>query len=405
VGYLSSNYLFFTVTVLSLSFSTFTNAQNVTSNNTTDTLMSEQTSPTDVVLRYTPEENNPPSTASQNQLQNTKSSPNKKLNQQAIAQQLKAIDKLLSQANTIGQSHLIVTAERQLDALPNLDNLPKSSQVNPLSAHKWYIQANILQKRHKFNQALDTLQKIPQTDSRYISAQLMVARIQQIQNKPQAAKSTCTRLFGIAGVQLIQLCVLETQLTLTDAKPQQALENLNSSLKFNDTNTQVSKQWARRLLAITALKKNQPKSAAKWLAENLEHKEIYDWLLWSDIYLTQDPSNSSAQKVYNRIQQHITNIESIEDSIILRLALAEQHLTKQDKTNKFQQLADQRMALRLARNDQLHLADLAYYFLYLKQDKPLALKWAQKNIAISNDFTDQMLLTAAKALKPQQSSQ
>ena len=82
--------------------------------------------------------------------------------------------------------------------------------------------------------------------------------------------------------------------------------------------------------------------------------------------------------------------------MIVRLARAEQ-LIGQD--THYQELAKEKIELRIKRSDQLHAADIPYYFLYVSPDSEQALYWAEQNWKKVKEPSDKELLIKAQSME------
>ena len=78
------------------------------------------------------------------------------------------------------------------------------------------------------------------------------------------------------------------------------------------------------------------------------------------------------------------------------MARAERLATNDDH---FQSLVHKKVELRILRNDQLHAADIAYYYTYVSPNAELAQQWAQRNWNHVKEPADKALLEQAQKLQ------
>lgn len=162
----------------------------------------------------------------------------------------------------------------------------------------------------------------------------------------------------------------------------------------------AQQQWLIAVLAEQAEFLHQPKQARAWLEQLLfaaqsELAPLPLWVKWADLTLKQD-----ATLVYQKLQ-HLHQHQQLEDALLLRLALAEQQLAE---GQEYQVLMQQRVSLREQRQDTLHSADLAHYYLRLAPDPKKALYYAGLNVQQAQEPDDQLLFTLALKQSQQDTS-
>lgn len=265
----------------------------------------------------------------------------------------------------------------------------------PSSVLYWQALADSAQQQHQFPTALQYLAKLQAIEPGNINAVLMAHRIYLVQNNPSAAQKECHKLIGQQELFLLSLCSLEV------AGRQGKTKDSYKALQLLARQWQVlplpQQQWLVAVLAEQAEMLQQPEQARAWL-ELLLQPQVSDaplplWVKWADLTLPEQP-----ELVYQKLQllhQH----QSLEDALLLRLALAEQRGGK----TQYQQQMQERVLLRELRQDRLHSADLAHYYLRLKPDAVKALYYARLNYQQAQEPDDKILLTQALELSTQAS--
>lgn len=259
----------------------------------------------------------------------------------------------------------------------------------PSSAAYWLALADSAQQQHQFQDALNYLDKVQKLQPNDINALLMKNRIYLVQNNTEAALTECKKLLGQQELFLLTLCSLEV--TGRQGKAQDSYKALQLLARQQHTVPLAQQQWLLAVLAEQAEALQQPKQARAWLEQLLFAPEsqlapLPLWVKWADLTLQQD-----AAVVYQKLQL-LHQKQPLEDALLLRLALAEQH---QGVEQHHQQLMQQRVLLREQRQDTLHSADLAHYYLRLKPDQQKALYYARLNYQQAQEPDDHQLLTMA----------
>ncbi len=266
-------------------------------------------------------------------------------------------------------------------------------------------QADALQYGHKFDQALALLERLIADDQHVQQARLMQARILLAQGRINAAQQSCAALMGTASLSITGTCLLEVKSRAAHASGDRDV-------------LQTTYVQLQRIAMTTAAKKAAPEIFA-WqrqvLAEQAfllgEHQQSNDWLNYSAY--AEHPTVNQLRIIDNWLalgqpKQLFTQHSSCpevgqlpEDSIIVRLAAAEQRLATKRKTKAqcWQQLAAERIAIRVARADPLHTSDLAYYFVHVAPDAERAQLYAELNYAVAREPADQRLRVAAQNLR------
>ena len=263
---------------------------------------------------------------------------------------------------------------------------------SPSSAAYWLALADTAQQQHQFEDALNYLAKAQQLQHDNINALLMKTRIYLVQNNTAAALTECKKLLGQQELFLLSLCSLEV--TGRQGKTQESYKALQLLARQQHKVPATQQQWLLAVLAEQAETLQLHKQARAWLEPMLFNEQsslapLPLWVKWADLTLQQD-----ATLVYQKLQQ-LHQQQPLEDALLLRPAVAEQ---QQGQQQVYQQLMQQRVLLREQRQDTLHSADLAHYYLRLVPDQDKALYYAKLNFQQAQEPDDQRLLT--EALKP-----
>lgn len=294
---------------------------------------------------------------------------------------LQQVQRMLNRASRPGYSHLYGQAEKQL-------SVPVKS--NSDRALVWLLWAEVEQHQHKFDSALSALNRVFESDPTHVEGRLMAARIHLIQGAYEQAQAHCMALIGNADLLTASVCALEVagyQGSLEDSYQQlQALAE-RQGLPEDERGT-----WVVQILADMALRLGIPEEAAQWLDRRFSDADVSYLLQWADAQLVL----SRPGEIMRRLEPIVEAAPARDDSLALRLALAEQAL----EGSQWQDYIASRMALRVQREDTEHAADLARYYLRLKPDPKKALHWAEINWESAREHADrQLLLQARKAVK------
>jgi hypothetical protein len=267
----------------------------------------------------------------------------------------------------------------------------------PASVPYWLALADSAQQQHQFQTALQHLAKIQAKEPGNINALLMAQRIHLVQNNLSAAQQQCTKLVGQQELFLLSLCSLEV--AGRQGKTKDSYKALQLLARQWQTLPLPQQQWLVAVLAEQAEILQQPQQARAWLEQLLFQSDTSGsplplWVKWADLTLPDHP-----ELVYQRLQR-LHQRHALEDSLLLRLALAEQ---QQQAQTQYQQLMQQRVLLREQRQDTLHSADLAHYYLRLEPNAVKALYYARLNFQQAQEPDDQSLLTQALELSTQAS--
>lgn len=303
---------------------------------------------------------------------------------------------LLAQANMPG---LASRSYGQASALTEqlLNASPKDRQL-------LFYKARIAQHYHRFDEAIMLLNDILRFEPNHASALLLKANTLLVQGNLTRAKRTCLQLLGVTELWISGACALEVNAQQGKASNSAEvsytqLQNLiqNGSV---GSHVEIEQQlWLSQILAELAVKQGLYGRALEHLsAFDLTQVPVSYLVLWADIQLASD----SAQQVMSTLGPIVEQADSFDDALLLRLALAEQRISK--PTRLWAQRLTQRINVRLQRQDTAHAADIARYYLDISPDRKKALFWAKMNWQHARLDADQRLLERAMNVQydPQQ---
>lgn len=269
--------------------------------------------------------------------------------------------------------------------------VPKLPQLHANERAQWWLaRADLLQFQHQFEAALAALQQVEGSGTIATNRALMTARIELAQDNLAAAQTACRTLFGQAQSDVVATCLLEVQGRAGEvAASYQALARIAAR---NNADLSDIGIWRREILAEFAASLGRYEEALKWLnfaplatqSEAIQKQRL--------TLLTQA---GQAREVLTLMGQCPAASVVLSDSILVRIAHAEAELNEQDC---WQQLVAERMRIRVLRDDNVHAADVAYYFVHVNPQRSLAKRWAERNLTIAQEPADKALYQAAMEL-------
>lgn len=296
---------------------------------------------------------------------------------------------LLSQSSYPGKSQLEQQAQMYMSKWTSIiekdNHLLTPRDISQLKL----FNAQLLQKKHRFKEALQELNSIPTNHKLYAQALLIESRIHHIQGHYEQARQSCSQLISQKLPLFAQLCLLETEALA--GRPEQAYKLLKDfEVRYSKSSAPVL-NWYHQVAGTIARILNQTSDAEQHFSFNLNQAPNSQWFQWADMAL----NNGNADLVMKKMAQLESPGFELEDGLIIRLARAEKML---GNNTQYQSLAKQRVNLRVKRNDQLHAADIAYYYIYIAPQTKQALYWAEKNWQSVKEPADRELLTLAQQL-------
>jgi hypothetical protein len=298
----------------------------------------------------------------------------------------------LAQAAQPGQSRFYGLAQAALKPLIEKSSSETTdAKNNSADKNLWLAWAQVQQHQHNFGVAQDAIAKVLQADPTNITANLLVARIYVIQEKPLAARNACLKLLGSADLLTVTACSLEANSYLHPDDLKNTYEQLSDLIKHQGLPNDERANWLIQLLADLAMRSDNPEAAESWLAQRLDNASVNYLAQWADAQLALN--NSSA--VLDHLTSIVKTAPEMDDALLLRLALAEKKIGKQ---TQWQTQLTERVILREQRQDTLHASELAIYYLDISPNAQKALYWAKTNFVNTREYNDKKLLTRAEQL-------
>jgi tetratricopeptide (TPR) repeat protein len=285
----------------------------------------------------------------------------------------------LGEAGQPGQARLYGLAE---DAL---EPWVREESASPELLVAW---ARIQQHEHEFDRALAALDRVFSEEPQHISANLLAARINLVQNHPETAEKHCLRLLGHADLLTISACSMEA--TSYQGKLQESYDQLSRLVERQGLPDGPRAPWLSQMLADMATRLGKPQDALRWLKQPLETADVSYLAQWADVQLAVD----EPKKVLDQLGPLVASAPAMDDALLLRLTQAEKQL---GEAGQWQQHLSERVALREQRQDTQHASDLARYYLDIDPQPQKALHWARLNWQSAKEPSDKTLLQKAVA--------
>ncbi|WP_414828479.1 hypothetical protein [Alteromonas sp. H39] len=267
-----------------------------------------------------------------------------------------------------------------------LDEQEADGNLDP--AHM-LVKARLLQLHHQFDAAAALLSETAKSPAQSANALLLLANIQTQMGQFNQARGTCSELFGQVALIVTLTCTLDADFQSSPSRA--TYSRLAAVTATRATAPAAQMLWINETLASMALQVGEPELARHHLSDvDLPSAPVSLIALWMDTYIVEQ--NPAA--VLHRIVPMVANHNSIDDAILLRLAIAE---ARSGEDKKWQHKMHQRVALREWREDHEHAAQLARYYLDVVPDKDKALHFASMHFEYSKTATDAALLSRAAA--------
>ncbi|MDN4502702.1 hypothetical protein QX776_09820 [Alteromonadaceae bacterium BrNp21-10] len=252
------------------------------------------------------------------------------------------------------------------------------------SPNMGYLYAWVLQREHKFDQALTIISEVLSTQSNHVNARLLKANMLMVKGQFDQAKQQCLALIGHASIVTISTCSLDVQ-----SQAGQLAQSYQGLLKI--TQRRQPNQATRHVLAEMALRLGEPaKSLAHLTGIELTKAPVSLVVLWADAQL----ALGHYAIVTTTLGAMILESNNLEDALLLKLAQAEK-LDINSHSNHWQTLIAQRVQLRELRQDTFHASDLAWYYLTIENNSNKARYWANINWQQAKLQSDEILLKRA----------
>ena len=306
----------------------------------------------------------------------------------SLEKAIKTSQNLLERATQPGHSYLYGLAQTTLSPWVS---------GNFSNALLWVTWARIQQQKHDFTGALESLEKAIALEPSNINAHLIVARTHIIQQRYDLAKQACGAIIRTGDLLTSSVCNLEvTSHQGSLAGSYSSLKKLASGLRQNDSKT----PWVNANLADMAARQGLWQESEEWLETIYTEYDLSTLIEWADVKLELE----KYREVTTILSAVVKRVPSSEDAILIRLALAEQHLDD-DLTPSWKQQVKERVALREQREDFYHANDLAIFYLDLEPNPEKALQWAEINWQHAREYKDEALLMRAREMSSEPLSQ
>jgi len=252
----------------------------------------------------------------------------------------------------------------------------------------WLLQGTIQQSQHRFEAALQSLQRAADQDPRNPQVWLTLASIYQVRGNFAAARNACGRLAGTLGPAEAADCLAGVD--SVTGRAHEAMQHWQQRLAGNLLENWAV-PWLQVQLAETSQRLGQLQQAAQWFERAMQTEpDSYLKAAYADFLLQQ----GQPAKVVTLLQGD-THV----DALLLRLAEAHRALRSPNTAGLAQQL-QQRFDAARARGEQLHQREEARLQLNLLGNATKALQLAQANWHFQKEPADaRLLLQAALAAR------
>jgi tetratricopeptide (TPR) repeat protein len=264
------------------------------------------------------------------------------------------------------------------------------AQNTQISAELSYLYARVLQHQHQFDSALRYLDDALALDPEDTNSWLLKANIHMVQGDANLAQQACLAMLGSANIMVLSACALDV--ASQDGQLDKSYQELNRLYTSQGLADSPEQQWIVQMLADMALRNDMPVAAERHLESfNFETASVSILALWADTQL----ALLKYDQVLIRLAPIVNAHPIKDDALLLRLTLAEK---ASSKLPYWQNIFAQRVALRELRNDRLHAAELARYYLDVNIKPEKALYWAEINWQVAQQYGDRTLLDRANNL-------
>ena len=253
------------------------------------------------------------------------------------------------------------------------------------------LRATLRQRRHDFSGALNDLSRILQEQPQHTQAWLLQSVIHQVQGNYLLAKQSCIALLQLSNSVIATACVANAiNLNGRAQESYQALIKIVEQDNIGATSQETG--WALTVLAEIAarLGKNEQADHYFQAALAIDRQDVYLLSAYSDFLLDQN----RPQDVRTLLQRTITHVDNLTDSLLLRLAIAEQALEELTLEQSIETLKV-RFANNRLRGDNQHLREEARFTLVLLQQPLNALQLALENWETQREPWDARILLDA----------
>lgn len=240
------------------------------------------------------------------------------------------------------------------------------------------LSATLHQNRHEFPAALADLSQALARHPRLAQAWLTRAVILEVQGDYPGALKSCMALLTLAPPLTAATCI--TSALSLSGQAVAAYERLGMTVQAVQTGSEAERQWALTTLAEMATRLGRFDDAERHFKAALAINQRSSYLLatYADFLL----DRQRPEDVVKLIQD-----ETRADTLLLRLALAEQQLYAPERVPHIEAMKD-RFAASRWRGDKTHQGDEARFHLHLLHDPKTALALAQANWTVQREPRD-----------------
>jgi Tfp pilus assembly protein PilF len=259
--------------------------------------------------------------------------------------------------------------------------------ASPPAPEALVLSATLHQSRHEFPAALADLSQALARQPRLAQAWLTRAVILEVQGDYPGALQSCLPLARLAPPLTAATCA-NSALSLS-GQGAAAFDRLARMAQAVPAGDGAERQWALTTLAEIAARLGRFDEAERQFQAALALPQRSSYLLatYADFLLDRQRPAEAARLLQG---------ETRADSLLLRLALAEQRLGAADLPRHVDALQDRFAASRL-RGDATHQGDEARFRLHLLGDAQAALALAQANWTVQREPRDARILLEAAA--------
>jgi Tfp pilus assembly protein PilF len=258
------------------------------------------------------------------------------------------------------------------------------------------IRALLRQYKHDFAGALSDLARALESDPANVDARSWRAAIFMVQARYREARSECMELVPHSSELFSSGCL--AYVDATTGKARAAHDRLAAVLQRSPGASAESKLWNLTRLAEMARLLGEPARAEQYFRAALALGIPDNFLraAYADYLLDEKRAAEAAALLKDWARS---------DTLLLRLAFAEQALGLPGAAQRIQALED-RFSESALRGEQLHLQEEARFRLYLKKDPARALRLAAENWKKQREPRDAaILLEAALAARERAAAQ
>ncbi len=248
------------------------------------------------------------------------------------------------------------------------------------------LRATILQSSHQFAAALADLDHVLQREPRNVQAILTRATILGVQGRHADARSDCARLSGVAPPVYGAICT--AAIDSVTGKALEAYQSLQRALDATPRSDQAGRLWGETLLGEIAHRRGDPAAEAHFRAAlAVGDRDAYLLGAYGDWLLDQGRPGDAIVLLQN---------ENRNDTLLLRLALAQQALRRPEAAASIESLRA-RFDASHQRGDTVHARENARFELALRGDAKSALNYALDNWSVQREPADLRILAESAA--------